>query len=128
MKSTNSHSDFFCKTQNFSNYLKTLSPRNFENYKSCCWKTFCSYSKSCSCWHCYCQSPWNVSPVFRAATNLEIFKVQTESQQMEYHMTEINFLISVAWAERELLHSTSLSLAMGRPHLYGRNSTSFRPR
>ena len=34
---------------------------------------------------------------------------------MEYQMNEINFLIF--WAERELLHSTSLSLALGRPRL-----------
>ena len=37
---------------------------------------------------------------------------------MEYQMNEINFLISVAWAERELLHSTSSSLALDRPRLY----------
>ena len=40
---------------------------------------------------------------------------------MEYQMNEINFLISVAWAEHELLHSTSLSLALGRPPLYLRS-------
>ena len=33
-------------------------------------------------------------------------------------MNEINFLISLAWAEHELLHSTSLSLALSRPRLY----------
>ena len=33
---------------------------------------------------------------------------------MEYQMNEISFLISVARAERELLHSTSLPLAIGR--------------
>ena len=31
---------------------------------------------------------------------------------------EINFLISEAWAERDLLHSSSLSLALDRPRLY----------
>ena len=30
----------------------------------------------------------------------------------------INFLISEVWAERDLLHSTSLSLALDRPRLY----------
>ena len=35
---------------------------------------------------------------------------------MEYQMNEINFLIF--GAERELLHSTSLSLALGRPRLF----------
>ena len=37
---------------------------------------------------------------------------------MECRMYEINFLISLGWAERELLHNTSLSLALGRPRLY----------
>ena len=36
---------------------------------------------------------------------------------MEYQMNVINFLISGALAESELLNSTSLSLAMGRPRL-----------
>ena len=36
---------------------------------------------------------------------------------MEYQMNEIIFLISVAWAERELLHSASLFL-WSRPRLY----------
>ena len=34
---------------------------------------------------------------------------------MECRIYEINFLISLGWAERELLHNTSLSLALGRP-------------
>ena len=38
--------------------------------------------------------------------------VQTEYRKMEYQMNKINFLISVAWLERELLHSNSLSVAM----------------
>ena len=37
---------------------------------------------------------------------------------MEYQMNKINFLISVAWAERELLRRTSLSLALDRARLY----------
>ena len=37
---------------------------------------------------------------------------------MEYQMNEINSLIFVAWVERELLHSTSLHLALGRSRLY----------
>ena len=38
---------------------------------------------------------------------------------------EINFLISEAWAERDLLHSTSLSSALYRPRLYDIDYTSF---
>ena len=37
----------------------------------------------------------------------------------------IYFLISEAWAERDLLHSTSLSLALDRPRLYDIDYTSF---
>ena len=37
---------------------------------------------------------------------------------MESRMNEVNFLISLLWAERELLHSTSLPLALDRPRLY----------
>ena len=37
---------------------------------------------------------------------------------MQYQMNEIIFLISVAWAGRELLHSTFPSLALDRPRLY----------
>ena len=39
--------------------------------------------------------------------------LQTKSRQIEYQMNEIILLL--AWAERELLHSASLSLALGRP-------------
>ena len=37
---------------------------------------------------------------------------------MEYQRNEINFLISVAWVEREHLRRTSLSLALDHPRLY----------
>ena len=38
---------------------------------------------------------------------------------MEYQMDEINIeMIFGAWVERELLHSTSLSLELYRPRLY----------
>ena len=37
---------------------------------------------------------------------------------MECRINEINFLICLAWEERELLHSISLYLAFGRSRLY----------
>ena len=43
---------------------------------------------------------------------------------MEYQMNEINFLISVAWVERELLRRTSLSLALDRPRLWGKDKVT----
>lgn len=37
---------------------------------------------------------------------------------MGYQINEVNIEISLTWPERELFHSTSLSLALGRPRPY----------